>query len=83
VIHHILEYAMATLNPRINITISRTAAEVLNRTAKQNKTSVSRIAGELIEWAIEEKEDIYFSKIADTVEQSRPGYVQDNDKIWS
>ena len=37
---------------------------------------------ELIEWAIEEIEDIHFSKIADKREQSNPKWTKDNDKIW-
>ena len=73
---------MATTNPRINITVPGKTALILSRTAKRNKKSVSRVALELIEWAIEEKEDIYFSKIADKRDQSSPKWTKDNDKIW-
>ena len=73
---------MVTLNPSINITIPKEISEVLNKTAKKNKKSVSEIALELIEWAIEEREDIYFSKIADAIEQSDPQWVKDSDTIW-
>ena len=73
---------MATTNPRINITVPGETALILSRTAKQNKKPVSKVALELIEWAIEEKEDIYFSSIADKRDQSNPKWKKDNDKIW-
>ena len=44
--------------------------------------SVSKVALELIEWAIEEKEDMYFSSVADEREQSGPGWEKDSDEIW-
>ena len=73
---------MAATNPRINITVPGETALILNRTAKRSKKSVSKVALELIEWAIEEKEDIYFSRIADKRDQSNPKWIKDNDKIW-
>ena len=73
---------MATLNPRINITVTSEIAGVLSKAAKQHNKSKSKIALELIEWAIEEREDMYFSKIADVREQSNPKWKKDNDKIW-
>jgi len=73
---------MPTVKPRINITVSDEIAAILSKTAKQNKKSISKVALELIEWAIEEREDMYFSKIADSIEQSNPKWIKDNDKIW-
>jgi len=73
---------MATLNPRINITIPNEIAGILYETAKKNKKSVSKIALELLEWAIEEREDIHFSKIADERDDSNPKWVPYNSKIW-
>ena len=73
---------MATVNPRINITVPGETAQILSRTAKRNKKSVSKVALEFIEWAIEEKEDMYFSDIADKREKSKPKWIKDNDKIW-
>ena len=73
---------MAAVNPRINITVPEGTALILNRTAKQTKKSVSKVALELIEWAIEEKEDLYFSGIADKRERSKPKWIKDNDSIW-
>ena len=74
---------MATVNPRINITVPNEIAVLLSKTAKQSKKSVSKIALELIEWAIEEREDMYFSKIADDVARSKPKFIPNSDDIWN
>jgi predicted DNA-binding protein len=63
---------MATLNQRIKITVPEEIAILLNKTAEQSKKSVSKVALDLIEWAIEEREDMYFSKIADDILHSNP-----------
>jgi len=73
---------MATVNPRINITVSNEVATILSRTAKQKRKSISKVALELIEWAIEEKEDIYFSKIADELIRSDPKFIPNREDIW-
>jgi len=46
---------MATVNPRLNITVSNEIADLLSKTAKSKNTSMSKVALELIEWAIEER----------------------------
>ena len=73
---------MPTIKPRINITVTDEIVAMLSKAAKQNKKSISKVALELIEWAIEEREDMYFSKIADSIDQSNPKWIKDNDKIW-
>ena len=73
---------MPTLNPRINITVSSEIAELLSQNARLNKKSISKVALELIEWAIEEREDMYFSKLGDDRLKSSPRFVSDNDDIW-
>ena len=73
---------MAATNPRINITVPVETALILKRTAKRSKKSVSRVVLEFVEWAIEEKEDMYFSGIADKRDQSKTKWTKDNDKIW-
>jgi predicted DNA-binding protein len=73
---------MATINPRINITVPEEIALLLSKTAKQSKKSVSRVALDLIEWAIEEREDIYFSKISDEVVRSSPKLFPNSEDIW-
>ena len=74
---------MATVNPRINITVPEDIALLLNKTAQKSKKSVSRVALDLIEWAIEEREDMYFSKIADEVVRSNPQLIPNNEDIWN
>ena len=73
---------MATVNPRINITVPNEIAVVLSKTAKQSKKSISKVALELIEWAIEEREDMYFSKIADETVRSNPNFTPNSEDIW-
>jgi predicted DNA-binding protein len=73
---------MPTLNPRINITIPEELAAALSKIAKHSKKSVSKVAFELIEWAIEEREDLHFSKIADERVRSHPKFVSDSEAIW-
>ena len=74
---------MPAVNPRINITVPNEIAAILDKTAKQSKKSVSKVALELIEWAIEEREDMYFSRIADEIVQSNPKFVPNNDDVWN
>jgi len=73
---------MAVVNPRINVTVPNEIAMILDKTAKQSKKSVSKVALELIEWAIEEREDMYFSKIADETVRSNPIFVPNDEDIW-
>ena len=73
---------MAAVNPRINITVSNDIANFLEKTAKLKKKSISKVALELIEWAIEEREDLYFSQIGDARVNSDPQFVSDNEEIW-
>jgi len=73
---------VATTKPRINITVPDEIAQILNKTARQNNQSVSRVALELLEWAIEEKEDLYFSEIADNTIRSNPKFIPNSEDIW-
>jgi len=73
---------MQTLNPRINVTVPMNIASVLGETAKRQRSSLSKVAADLIAWAIEEREDRYFSKVADEAYLSNQEYVLDNDDIW-
>jgi len=73
---------MATVNPRINITVPEEIAVLLTKTAQQSKKSVSKVALDLIEWAIEEREDLFFSKIADEVVRSNPKIIPNSEDIW-
>ena len=73
---------MAAVNPRINITVSDEIAAILTKTAKQNRKSISKVALEFIEWAIEEREDMYFSGIADELMRGNPKFIPNSEDIW-
>lgn len=56
---------MPTKNPRINITFEEATALLLVQLAKQNHQSVSSMAKELILEALERREDLVLSAIAE------------------
>jgi predicted DNA-binding protein len=55
---------MTTKHPRLNVTLSSELMGLLSMLAKKEDKSLSSIAGELLEEALEMREDIYFSKLA-------------------
>ena len=74
---------MPTLNPRINLTMPSEMAAIISDRAQKQKTSLSKAALELIAKAIELDEDVYFSRIADSVERrSKTKWVGNSDEIW-
>lgn len=73
---------MSTVNPRINVTITPDIAKIISNAAFEKKTSVSKIAADLIEWALEEREDIYYSKFANEFETKEHKWIENSDEIW-
>lgn len=73
---------MATTNPRLNITIPKEIADILNKKAARNKLPLSKIALELLLDAIERDEDVYFSKIAEEREKNNKKWISHN-KAWA
>lgn len=57
---------MPTKNPRVNITLEESEVGLLSDLAKKEGKSVSRLAKELILESLERREDIVFSKIAES-----------------
>jgi hypothetical protein len=57
---------MPTHNPRINITFEEATALLLSQLAKKNHKSVASMAKELILEALERREDMVFSAIAES-----------------
>jgi len=55
---------MTTKHPRLNVTLDSEGMKAIEFLAKQGDKSLSSIAKELIEEALELREDIYFSRIA-------------------
>jgi len=72
---------MATINPRINITITSEIAEILSKRAAGEKASISKIALDLIKEAIERDEDVYYSTIAEKREKKTKKWLT-HSKAW-
>ena len=70
---------MPTLTPRLNITVPAEISALLFQKAKNNKTSMSKAALELIIDAIERDEDLYFSQLADKRERSSKKRIPHED----
>ena len=73
---------MATTNPRLNITIPKEIADILNKKAVRNKIPLSKVALELLLDALERDEDVYFSKIASEREKNNKKWISHN-KAWA
>ena len=72
---------MTTKHPRLNVTLSPDVSGLLALLAKQEDKSLSTVAKELIEEALELREDIYYSKLA--AERDTPDAVWIDDKdVW-
>ena len=61
---------MATKNPRINVTFEQATVGLLSQLAQQQKTSVSSLVKELALEALEMREDLYLSKLAQERDES-------------
>ncbi len=72
---------MSTKHPRINVTLSPEVSGLLVVLAEKEDKSLSMVARDLIEEALELREDIYFSRIA--AERDTPDAVWIDDKdVW-
>lgn len=59
---------MPTKNPRINVTFDEIFAGILTKLARDEHKSVAGLVRELAMEALEMREDIYFSKLADRID---------------
>jgi len=74
---------MATKQRRINVSFKPKIARALTRISKKNETSLSQVAQELVEEALELREDIYLSKLAEEAEKRAKGKPSVSaDKLW-
>ena len=73
---------MPTKNPRINITFEKSAADLLTNLANQNEMSVSSFAKELILEALERREDMALSKLAEYRDKEKAERVEHSEEIW-
>lgn len=64
---------MPTDNPRLNITLQPDIAALLTRLAKKENKSVSSMAKDLVIDALERREDVMLSLLAEQREKSQKG----------
>lgn len=72
---------MPTKNPRINITFEESTAGLLSYLAQQEHKSVSGLAKELIMDALERREDMFLSAIAEARDRAGSKRVKHED-VW-
>ena len=70
---------MTTKHPRLNVTIGAEQMGLLAKLAKKEDKSLSAIASELIEDALELREDIYFSKLAAEIDTPDAVWISHED----
>jgi hypothetical protein len=74
---------MATKHRRINVSFKPKIARLLTRISKKNETSLSQVTQELVEEALELREDIYLSNLAEEAEKRAKGKpAVSADKLW-
>lgn len=72
---------MPTTNPRINITLEKTLASLLEQQAKLEHKSVASIAKELILEALERREDMALSAIAEIRDTKKAKRIK-HEYVW-
>jgi predicted DNA-binding protein len=72
---------MATKNPRINVTFDETIAGVLSQLALQEHKSVSCMVRELALEALEMREDLYLSRVAEKSDVVG-GQMHSHEDVW-
>ena len=72
---------MPTKNPRLNIVLDPELYELVEKISKQEEKSMSVVAKELIEDALEKHEDLLLSEIAMKREAKSKKTVS-HDKAW-
>lgn len=72
---------MPTKNPRINITLEESTAGFLSNLAKQEHKSVASLAKDLILEALERREDVSLSKLAEIRDTQKTKRISHKD-VW-
>ncbi len=72
---------MPTKNPRVNITFAKETAKLLAQQAKQEQKSVSSLAKELILEALERREDMILSALAQVRDTKKAKRIKHED-VW-
>lgn len=72
---------MATKNPRINVTFEETAIDLISQLADQENKSVASLVRELALEALEMREDLYLSAVAEQVDK-KEAKTYSHDDAW-
>jgi len=72
---------MVTKYNRTMVTLSKETKEFLEHVAKEKKQSISATASELLEFALDLQEDMYFSKLADE-RTKQPYETLSHKEVW-
>lgn len=72
---------MPSKKPRINVTFEEATNGLLIHLAKQEKISVARLIRELALEALEMREDLYFSRLAEELDQEGVK-MYSHDEVW-
>lgn len=72
---------MPTKNPRLNVVLDAELFQMIERLSKQEDKSMSVVAKELIEEALEKHEDLLLSEIA-MKRESKSKKTIPHDKAW-
>jgi predicted DNA-binding protein len=72
---------MPTQNPRLNLTLNDEIMKALAALAKKSKQTVSAVAKDLLEDALEMQEDIHFSRIANERDTDKSKWISSKD-FW-
>lgn len=72
---------MSTRNPRINVTFEEKTEGLLSYLAHQEHKSVAGLVRELVLEALEIREDLYLSKVAEKLDQEG-GKTYGHDDAW-
>jgi hypothetical protein len=74
---------MPAKHQRINVSFKPIVVQALTRISKRDEVSLSHVAQELVEEALELREDIYLSRLAEEAEKRAKGKPSVSaDKLW-
>ncbi len=72
---------MATKNPRVNVTLEESTSIILTQMAQKENKSVSSLVKELTLEALELREDLYLSKIAEKLDK-KDSKIYSHEQAW-
>ena len=72
---------MPTKNPRLNVVLDKEIYDLIDKIAKQEKKSLSVVAKELMEDALEKHEDLLLSELA-MKRETKSRKTVSHEKAW-